>query len=448
MIITKIALPRRTFLRGLGASLALPLLDAMLPALTATVKTAAAPIRRFGVVYVPNGIVMKSWTPAREGSGFTIPQTLQPLEPFRNNMLVLTGLNGVPGGGAHAGRSTSFLTGVTSNDGRTASRTGEYDLQASISADQFIAKELGKRTQLASLELAIESRDVSGSCDVGYACAYTNTIAWRGANTPLPMEYNPRVVFERLFGDSGSSDQRARLARTQRERSILDSITENMQTLERGLGARDRVRLSEYVDAVRDVERRIQKAEDQSAKELPAVDQPAGTPAAYADHAKLMFDLQLLAYQADLTRVITFMMARELSGRTYPEIGVPDSHHPTSHHRDEPDLIAKCERINAYHVSLFSHYVERLRSTTEGDGSLLDNTLLIYGAGMSNSNRHDPTNLPILLFGSARDLRGGRHIVYPKETPFQNLLLTVMEKLDVPIEALGPSTGALKLASL
>jgi hypothetical protein len=448
MIITKIALPRRTFLRGLGASLALPLLDAMVPALTATAKTAAAPIKRFGVVYVPNGIVMKSWTPAQEGSGFAFPQTLQPLEQFRDNLLVLTGLNGVPGGGAHAGRSTSFLTGVTSNDGRTASRTGEYDLQASTSADQIIARELGKRTQLASLEVALESRDVAGSCDVGYACAYTNTISWRGTNTPLPMEDNPRVVFERLFGDSGSSDQRARLARTQRERSILDSIAENMLTLERGLGPRDRLRLSEYLDAVRDVERRILKAEEQSAKELPAVDQPAGIPASYADHAKLMFDLQVLAYQSDLTRVITFMMARELSGRTYPEIGVPDSHHPTTHHHDEPELIAKCEKINGYHVSLFSHYVERLRSTAEGDGSLLDNTLLIYGAGMSNSNRHDPSNLPILLLGSARDLKGGRHIVYPKDTPLQNLLVTMMEKLDVPLETLGPSTGTLRLAAI
>jgi len=449
MIITKMALPRRTFLRGVGATLALPLLDAMVPAFSAVARTAGNPVKRLGVVYVPNGIVMDSWTPAAEGTAFEYTPILKPLEPFRDQINVLTGLDGVPGGGVHAGRSTAFLTGVTSGDGRGSSKTAEYDLQADVSIDQLVARELGKHTQLGSLELALESRDVSGSCDVGYACAYTNTISWRSENTPLPMEYNPRVVFERLFGDSGSTDQRVRLARMERQRSILDSVTERVGALQRGLGERDQTRLDEYLEAVRDVERRIQKAEEQSNQELPVVDQPAGIPATYAEHAKLMFDLQVLAYQTDLTRVMTFMMAREISGRTYPEIGVPDSHHPTSHHRDDPEMLAKLAKINHFHVSLFSHYVEKLRSTPDGDGSLLDHMILIFGAGMSNSNRHDPSNLPILLMGGGSgQLKGGRHIRYANKPPMANLLLTLMDKLDYPLEKKGNSTGKIHLDSL
>jgi hypothetical protein len=449
MIITKLSLARRTFLRGVGATLALPLLDAMVPALSALDKTAGKPVRRFGVVYVPNGIVMNMWTPATEGEGFEFTPTLKPLEPFRNRLNVLTGLDGVPGGGVHAGRSTAFLTGVTSGDGGTSSKTAEYDLQASVSADQLIARELGKQTQLASIELALESRDVSGSCDVGYACAYTNTIAWRSENTPLPMEYNPRVVFERLFGDSGSTDQQARLSRIGRQRSILDSVTERVGELQRGLGVRDRSRISEYLEAVRDVERRIQKAEEQSSQQLPVLEQPAGIPASYADHARLMFDLQVLAYQCDLTRVSTFMMAREISGRTYPEIGVPDSHHPTSHHRDDPEMLAKLAKINHYHTTLFSHFVERLSATPDGDGSLLDHMILIFGAGMSNSNRHDPTNLPVVLLGGGSgQLAGGRHIRYGEKPPMANLLLTLMDKLEIPLDKLGNSTGKIEVPGM
>jgi hypothetical protein len=312
MIITKKAIPRRTVLRGIGASLALPLLDGMVPAFAALRNTAAQPVRRFGVVYVPNGMAMGSWTPATEGAAFEITPILQPLEPFRDQLLVVSGLSGPPsGGGVHASASTRFLTGIS------ATRS-EYDLQAGMSMDQFVARQQSQHTQLASLELALDSRDVSGSCDVGFACTYTNTLAWRSPTTPLPMENNPRAVFERLFGDSGSTDTSARLARIQRQRSLLDSVSGTVADLERGLGARDRVRLNEYLDAVRDIERRIQKAEEQSAQQLPVVDQPAGIPASYEEHAKLMFDLQVLAYQSDLTRVITFMLARELSGRTYP----------------------------------------------------------------------------------------------------------------------------------
>jgi uncharacterized protein DUF1552 len=445
MVITKLSLPRRTFLKGVGATLALPMLDAMVSALP---KAAAAPVRRLGVVYVPNGMAMADWTPKTVGAGFEMTPILQPLEPFRDQMLVLSGLHGVNGGGAHAGRSTSFLTGVTSADGGTSSKTGEYDLRAGISADQIAAKELGKQTELASLELALESRDVSGSCDVGYACAYTNTISWRSANTPLPMEYNPRVVFEQLFGDTGSTDQRARLARIQENKSVLDSVREKIGALERGLGPADRLRIDEYFEAVRDVERRIQRAEEQSGHELPVVAQPAGIPTAYADHARLMFDMQVLAYQSDLTRIITFMMARELSGRTYPEIGVPDSHHPTSHHREEPELVAKISKINTYHVTLFSEYVRKLKSTPDGDGSLLDHMMLIYGAGMSNSNRHDPSNLPIVLLGSGAGVKAGRHLKYDDSTPMANLLVTLLDRLGVPLDQVGNSNGKVDLAGL
>jgi hypothetical protein len=443
MIITHKRIPRRTVLRGIGASLALPLLDGMIPALTALQNTAARPVRRFGVVYVPNGMAMGSWTPAAEGANFELTPILQPLAPFNDQMTVVAGLSGPPSnGGVHASASTRFLTGIS------ASRS-EYDLQAGMSIDQLIAQEAGRHTQLASLELALDSREVSGSCDVGFACAYTNTIAWRGERTPLPMENNPRVVFERLFGDSGSTSPSVRLARIQRQRSLLDSVSGTVADLGRELGASDRARLDEYLDAVRDVERRIQKAEEQSAQQLPVVDQPPGIPTSYEDHARLMFDLLVLAYQSDLTRVSTFMLARELSGRTYPEIGVADAHHPTSHHKDDRELIAKIAKINVYHTTLFSHFVDTLRKTPDGDGSLLDHTMLIYGAGMSDSNRHDPNNLPILLVGGAGgQLKGGRHVKYEGNPPMANLLVTLMDKIGMPIDKIGNSTGKLELQAL
>ena len=442
MIIFKKTLPRRTVLRGLGAGLALPLLDSMIPALASAAAPAARPTRRLGVVYVPNGMAMKSWTPATEGAGFGMTRILQPMAAYQDRMLVLSGLNGVASNaGVHASASTRFLTGVT------PART-ENDLQAAVSIDQLVARQLGRETQLGSLELALDQNDVFGSCDIGFSCQYTSTIAWRDAHTPLPMETNPRLVFERLFGDIGTTDPAVRLERIRKDRSLLDSLTNRVAELNRSVGAGDRAKLDQYLDAVRDVERRIQMAEAQSNRDLPEVARPAGAPDTYEEHAKLMFDLQVLAYQTDLTRVITFMMGRELSGRTYAEIGVPDSHHPTSHHRDDPELYEKIIKINEFHTSLFAYYLDKLDATPDGEGSLLDNLLLLYGAGMSDSNQHDSRALPLVLFGGAAGkLKGGRHIRYPQGTPVSNLHLTMLDKMGMPVDKLGDSTGRLQLLS-
>jgi hypothetical protein len=440
MIVTKKAIPRRTILRGIGTTLALPFLDSMVPALTALGNTAAKPISRFGVVYVPNGMIMPHWTPAVEGAGFEFTPTLSALAPFREQLLVLTGLNCVPTpgrpGGAHAKATTRFLTDVSP-------LTSETELDAGISIDQIAATELRKYTQLASLELGIESGDTAGACDQGFACAYTNTIAWRSANTPLPTQNNPRVIFERLFGDSGSTDAKARRPRIQRERSILDSVTHELTRLTGELGPGDRHKLTEYLDSVRDVERRIALAEKQSGQELPVIERPRGIPATFDEHVKLMFDLEVLAYQCDLTRVITFMMGREFSGTTYPQIGVPDAHHPISHHQNEAEKIAKVARINAYHVELFAYLLEKLRSVSDGDGSLLDHMILIYGAGMADSNAHSPFNIPIVVAGGGTgQLQGGQHIRF-KDVPLANLHLTLLDKLGVHLDNIGDSTGRL-----
>ncbi len=439
MIILKKKLSRRTILRGLGASLALPLLDSMTPALANTQPQAT---RRLGVVYVPNGMAMKAWTPAAEGTDFELTRILRPMAAWRDRMLVLSGLNGVASNaGVHASASTRFLTGAT------PART-ESDLQASVSIDQFVARRLGQETQLGSLELALDENDVFGSCDIGFSCLYTSTIAWRDANTPLPMETNPRLVFERLFGDIGTTDPAVRLQRIRKDRSLLDSLNERVAELNGKVGAGDRAKLDQYLDAVRDVERRIQMAEAQSSRDLPELTQPSGVPDTYEAHAKLMFDLQVLAYQTDLTRVITFMMGRELSGRTYAEIGVPDSHHPTSHHRNDPALYEKITKINEFHTSLFAYYLDKLDATPDGEGTLLDNLLLLYGAGMSDSNLHDNRELPLVLFGGgAGKLQGGRHIRYPAGTPASNLHLTMLDKMGMPVEQLGDSTGPLELLS-
>ncbi len=438
MIVTNRTLPRRTVLRGVGVTLALPALDAMVPVLSTGTRAAAKPVVRLGVVYVPNGIMMQKWTPAAEGAEFEVTPTLLPLAPFRDRLTIVTGLNGVKGGGAHAGASTRFLTDTP------AKYTRGSEIGAGISVDQVAAKQLGQHTQLASLELGLEPSD-SGTCDVGYSCAYTNTVAWRTPTTPLPVETNPRKVFERLFGDSGSTDRATRLARMAADRSILDSVTKKAARFREILGPGDRAKLTEYLDAIRDVERRIQRSEEQNARELPLVAQPEGIPASFEEHAKLMFDLQVLAYQSDLTRVITFMIGREFSGRTYPQIGAPDAHHPTSHHQGDPEKLAKLAKIDAYHVSLFAYYVERLRATSDGDGSLLDHSIIIYGAGMSDGNAHSPENLPILLVGGgAGRLRGGRHLRYSRETPLANLHTTVLDKLDIDIEQFGNSTGRLE----
>lgn len=435
-------LPRRTLLRGIGASLALPLLDSMVPALSSASAQIAQPAKRLGVVYVPNGMAMKSWTPATDGTGFEITRILKPMAAYQDRMVVLTGLNGTnSNAGVHASASTRFLTGTI------PART-ESDLRAAVSVDQLVARELGRQTQLGSLELALDQSDVFGSCDIGFSCQYTSTIAWRDANTPLPMETNPRVVFERLFGDTGTTDPTVRLQRIRKDQSLLDAVSDRVSALNRKVGAGDRAKLDQYLDAVRDVERRIQMAEAQSNRELPVVEKPAGVPATYEEHAKLMFDMQVLAYQTDLTRVITFMMGRELSGRTYAEIGVPDSHHPTSHHRDDPALYEKVTKINEFHTSLFAYYLDKLDATPDGNGSLLDNMLMLYGAGMSDSNRHDNTGLPlVLLGGGSGSVKGGRHLRYEEGTPISNLHLTMLDKMGFPLERIGNSTGALNLLS-
>jgi hypothetical protein len=447
MIITKMSIPRRTVLRGLGASLALPLLDAMVPAF-ASAQNAATPVKRLGVVYVPNGVVMKNWTPATEGA-FEMSPTLAPLAPYQDRVLVLSGLNSKPPAGltganigVHARAATRFLTDVPPK------HTNNAEIHAGVSMDQMYAKVAGQHTQLASLELSLEGRDFAGSCDVGYSCAYSNTIAWSSPTTPLPMEHNPRVVFERLFGDGGSTEPGARLSRIRKDRSLLDSITDKANRLGRRVGTSDRAKLAEYLEAVRDIERRIARAEQQNAA-LPLVDQPDGIPTAFADHVKLMFDLQVLAYQTDLTRVITLMLGREISGRTFPEIGVHEAHHPTSHHNNDQVKLGNLAKINAYHASLFSYYVEKLAKTADGDGTLLDHLTLIYGYGMADGNAHAPSNLPILVLGGGSGtLKGGRHLRFPAETPLANLHLTLLDKLGVPIERIGDSNGKADLDTL
>jgi hypothetical protein len=446
MIITKMCLPRRTFLRGLGATLALPLLDSMVPALAAA--AAKAP-RRLAVVYAPNGIIMDQWTPAGEGLGFEWTPVLEPLAPFRDQVLVLSGLDDTPGvplpnegAGDHARAASTFLTGVH------VKKTEGADIQAGVSMDQLAAQELGKQTQLGSLEITMEYTGMLGACDAGYSCAYSNTISWRSPTTPMPMEIDPRAVFERLFGDGDSTDRTARLARIGEDRSILDALMQDVARLNRGLGPRDRSKLSEYLEATRDVERRIQRAEEQSARELPVIERPAGVPATFAEQSRLMFDMLALAYQADLTRVGTFMMGHEVSSRAYPEIGVADAHHPLSHHQGDKEKIAKCLKVNIFHMQMFARFLDKLRSTPDGDGSLLDHSIILYGGGMSDGNAHNHLNLPVLLVGGgAGKLGGGRHIRFPKGTPLTNLHLTVLDKLGVPVDHFGDSTGRLQQLS-
>jgi hypothetical protein len=397
------------------------------------------------IIYTPNGMMMPNWTPKGEGTTFEFSPILQGLEPYRERLVILSGLadkygwpQGDEGTGDHARAAATFLTGVH------VKKTEGADIRGGVSMDQIAARALGSETQLASLELAIESVEFLGACDSGYSCAYANTIAWRSPTTPLPMENEPRAVFERLFGGSDSTDAAARTARIAKERSILDSVTERVRDLQRGLGVRDHVKISEYLEAVRDVERRIQKAEEQGARELPVVDRPAGIPPTFEEHARLMFDLLLLAFQTDLTRISTFMLGREVSGRAYPEIGVPDSHHPTSHHQNDPEKLAKLQKINAFHLKQFAYFVEKMRTTPDGDGSLLDHSALLYGSGISDSNIHMHDNLPLVLVGGAGGrIRGGRHVKYPKDTPVTNLFINMLDTIGVPLETLGDSTGKL-----
>ena len=440
MMITKKALPRRTVLRGMGVTLALPLLDAMVPALTATTKTAANPARRLSVTYVPNGMAMEYWSPATEGA-YELTPILKPLAPVKDQMLVISGLKALwpP---AHAGASTSFLTCARGTAGETAPRAG-------ISMDQVVAREYAKQTQLGSLEMAIEARANAGQCSGGHSCVYSNTISWRSRTTPLPMENNPRAVFERMFGDTGSTDPVVRRARSLRDRSVLDSVSEKAADLQREVGSSDRVKIDEYLEAVRDAERRIQRTEEQSGVEIPLVEQPEGIPATFEEHVELMFDLQLLAYRTDLTRVISFMMGREVSSRTYPEIGVVDAHHPLSHHEYDPARIALMSKINVYHMTMFADYIEKLRATPDGDGSLFDHMVMLYGCGMSDSNSHSTVNCPVLVLGGGSgQLKGGQHLKYPEDTPLANLMYTLIDKLGVPVEEFGNSTGQLPIDTL
>ena len=450
MMIFKKAIPRRTFLRGAGATLALPLLDGMVPAMAALRDTAAKPAARLSVVYVPNGMIMEKWTPATEGANFELTPILEPLAPFRDRLLVLSGLahnsgRALPGEntGDHARAGATYLTGVHPR------KTEGADTRAGISADQIAAKQLGKHTQLASLELALDTTELLGQCEAGYTCAYMNTLCWRTPTTPMPMENRPRAVFERLFGDSDSTDPAVRLRRIQRDRSILDSVTRKVAHLLAELGPGDRAKLAEYLDAIRDVERRIQMAEEQSSRELPTLERPPGVPSTFIEHAKLMFDLQVLAYQTDMTRVITFMVGREFGGRTYREIGIPEGHHSLTHHQYKQEKIDKVIRINIYHAQALAYFLERLQSTPDGDGSLLDHMVLLYGGSLSDGNLHWHDNLPIMLTGGgAGQIKGGRHLRYPQDTPMPNLLLTMLDMLGIPVESLGDSSGRLDLLSV
>ena len=444
-VITGRAIPRRTVLRGLGATLALPWLDAMVPAFAGVRSGSFNPGLRFGAVYVPNGMIMNHFTPHAQGAAFEFTPILAPLTAFRDRVLVLSGLSNSEarpwdgeGGGAHDRASAAFLTGVHPK------KTDGPDVRAGISVDQILAREFSAYTPLSSLELSVDSKELVGGCDPGYACVYSRTISWRSATNPLPMENEPRAVFERLFGDVGNTDPAARLARRRKNRSLLDSVSDEAARLRGGLGAGDRLRLAEYLEAVRDVERRIKREEEQSDRELPLVEQPmGGVPTTFQEHAKLLFDLQALAFQTDLTRVFTFMLGREGTRRAYPEIGIPDAHHPLTHTYD-PEAVSKVTRINTYHMELFAYFVEKLRSIADGDGSLLDHTALVYGAGIDDGNAHTHEDIPIVVVGGAGgSIKGGRHLHYPVDRPVSDLWLTVLDKLGVPVERFGGSTGEL-----
>ena len=447
MVVTGKSLSRRAVLRGLGVTVALPFMDAMVPALRAARVGATSPALRMGFVYVPNGIMdlKGEWTPKGEGTDFEFSDITKGLEPHREHISVLSGLahvNGRPGGdgaGDHARAGATFLTG------ERPVKTEGLGIRAGVSADQIAARELGKHTQFGSLEVGIEEASVAGGCDSGYSCAYTNTISWRTPSTPNPVEDNPRRLFERLFGDGESTDSADRLASLREQRTILDFVRGDLARLRADLGAEDRRKLEEYLHSIRDLERRIDRTEAQSDMQLPKVDRPGGVPGNFTEHAKLMIDLQVLAFQADLTRVTTFMMGREGTWRSYPDIGVPDAHHAMTHHSHDPEKIAKVILINKHHVAMFTYMLEKMRSIPDGDGTLLDHSMLVYGSSISDGNQHLHHDLPILLAGSgAGRVRTGRHLRYPRETPMTNLLLSMLDLAGVPTEHLGDSTGRLE----
>jgi hypothetical protein len=435
-MIRKKALSRRTLLRGLGTAVALPFLDAMVPA----ARAAAPRPRRLAYVYMPMGCDQSRWTPpGTEGKLGTLSPILRSLAPLQKRVTVVTNLelrNAYPG--SHATSNAAFLSAAK------AKHTESSDYYLGTTADQIAAQQIGRQTQLPSLELSMDMMQTTGQCDNGYACVYQNNLSWSSPTTPLPSEAHPRIVFERLFGEGGSV--RERRAALRRRASLLDAVSEDFAALKGTLGPADRTRLTEYLDSVREVERRIQKAARDLAAGGSRVDlqRPLGAPAAYADHARLMFDLQVLALQADITRICTFQLARETSNRTYPEIGVSDPHHPLTHHGNDPDKIARMAKINAFHVSLFAHYLQRLQATPDGDGSLLDHTLVLFGSGIGNPNVHDHTNLPILVAGGvASGMRGGRHLRYMTPVPLANLHLTLLQRAGVRIDSFADSNGTI-----
>ena len=443
--ITKKHLSRRTFIRGMGVTMSLPFLESMVPAQTPLAKTAANPQIRLGLCFMPHGAVMANWTPAEEGP-LKLSPILAPLEDYKNQVVVVSNLSHAmagpqgPGdnGGDHTRCPAVFLNGVHPK------RTDGADILAGVTIDQIAAGKIGQDTLLPSLELAIEDYSgLVGSCDVGFSCTYMNTISWRTPTTPMPMEINPRVVFDRMFGDGATPEQR--LQRIESQRSILDAVNDQIRRLQGGLGSTDRNRVVEYMDTVREIERRIQISEKQNSNSsLDVPKTPAGIPDDYIEHTKLMFDLMALSFQADITRISTFMMAREVSYRTFPKLGISESFHPASHHQNVTARLEALTRINAHHVQLFSHVLERLKATPDGDGNLLDHSLLLYGSAMSNSNVHNHGPLPVLIAGGAAGkLKGGRHIKYPENTPMSNLLMTILDKAGIPQESVGDSTGFL-----
>jgi hypothetical protein len=436
---TRKALSRRTLLRGAGATLSLPFLDAMIPAATAAART-PAPAKRLGYVYIPMGTDHSRWNLGETTTLEKLSPILKPLEPVRQHCSVLSNLELEPAyPGTHATSNASFLSAAR------VKHTESSDYYNGTTADQIAAKAIGQETQLPSLELAMDLMQVVGQCDNGYACVYQNNLSWSSPTTPLPAEAHPRLVFEQLFGDGGSKADRQ--AALQRRASLLDFVKDDMQRLANQLGASDRERVAHYLDSIREVERRIEKAAAAvDEHEMPDLSRPAGVPASYAEHARLMFDLQLLALQGDVTRVITFQLARETSNRTYPEIGVPDPHHPLSHHGNDPAKIERMSKINAFHVGLFAEYVAKLAAVKEGEGSLLDQTLLLYGSGMGNPNVHDHTNLPIIVAGGAgAGVKGNRHLSQEKTVPLANLHLTLLDKAGVKLEKFGDSNGIIEL---
>ncbi|HWF08599.1 MAG TPA: DUF1552 domain-containing protein [Bryobacteraceae bacterium] len=431
-------LDRRTMLKAAGATLGLPFLDAMLPPMRAAVKAN----NRFQAFYVPNGMAMEYWTPKGEGTAMELSPILQPLTPYRDKMTVFSGIK-ASWNYIHAGASGSFLTG-TPRGGRN-----EIEIIADVSIDQMLGRHFAQETQLASLEMSMDVPANAGACTGNLSCAYLDTLAWKSPTQPLPMEWNPRTVFETLFGDSGTTDRKAREARLAQHKSILDSVNEKLAGLKQELGPKDQNKVDEYTDAVRDVERRIQLAVKSSDVELPSLAEPTGAPPVFEDHLALMMDLMVLAYQSDLTRVISFMLSKEQSPRPYPQIGVPEAHHPLSHHNNIPELIERMSKINTYHATLFGKYLAKLQATPDGDGTLLDHITILYGAGISNSNGHSPDNLPqMLVGGGAGRLKGGKHLVFPNKPSSANLLMTIMDKMDYPVQKVGGSTGKLNIDTL